>query len=369
MLKKLLSLVVLATICSSVNATPMEQQGVYTSARWLGRGGAMVADVDDYNVIFVNPAGLSLIEEPILNFEFQLEGSGGVTDNMTAFFGNSNKWVITDPADVNSLKGKDVRTRMSFLTSYVTKAYAIALISRGTMDNAYDNTAIPNSDVFSAADVTLQLTYGRGFLNDHLRFGGTGKVAYRSGRFGTFTMTQLENEGIKPFASALSQEGLALSFDVGMQYTMPHDTYDFNIGGAALDLATPFGLDPRLSKGSDNGRPPILPARLDIGTGIKVKDIGAGIAWRTDFDIIKSITKSESSILDIIHFGTELQFPRLIYLRAGMNQMYWSAGIGIKYYILECDFATYATNTATYYNTDGRRESDRRYNFQFSFQF
>jgi len=369
MLRKLLSLVVFILICSSVNAAPMEQQGVYTSARWLGRGGAMVADVDDYNVIFVNPAGLPLIEVPILNFEFQLEGSNSITDNLTAFFGYRDKWVITDPADAEALKGQNIRTRVSFLTTYVTKSYAIAFISRGTMDTAYDSAAVPNTDVFSAADLTLQLTYGRGFLNNHLRFGGTGKVAYRSGRFGNFTMTQLENEGIKPVATSQVKEGLALSFDVGTQYTLPHDTYDFNIGAAALDLATPFGLDPRISKGSDNGRPPILPARADIGVGIKVKNVGAGIAWRTNLDIIKSLTKSESSFSDIMHFGTELQFPRLLYLRAGMSQMYWSAGVGIKYYILECDFATYATNTATYYSTDGRRQSNRRYDFQFSFQF
>lgn len=369
MLRKFLSLMLLALICSSINAAPMEQQGVYTSARWLGRGGAMVADVDDYNVIFVNPAGLPLIKEPILNFEFQIEGSNGITDNLTSFFGYDNKWVITDPADADSLRGKDIRTRISFLAAYVTKAYAIALISRGTMDNAYDNTAIPNADVFSAADVTIQLTYGKGFLNEHLRFGGTGKFAYRSGRFGNFTMTELQNEGIKPVASSLVQEGFALSFDVGVQYTVPYDTFDFNIGASALDLATPFGLDPRISKGSDNGRPPILPARVDLGAGIKVKNIGAGIAWRTNLDLVKSITKSESSLLDILHFGTEFQFPRLLFLRAGMSQMYWTAGIGVKYYILECDFATYAADTATYYSTNGRRQSDRRYTFQFSFQF
>ncbi len=368
MLRKLLLPIALTAISYVVYAAPMEQIGTYSSARWLGRGGAMVADVDDYNVIFVNPAGLPLIKEPILNFEFQIEGSGGITDNLTAFFGYDNKWVINNPADVNGLIGKDVSTRLSFLTAYITDTYAIALISRGTMNTAYDTAAIPNADVFSAMDLILQLTYGKGFLDNRLRVGGTGKLAYRSGRFGTFTMTQLKEQGLKPFG-ALAQEGLAFSFDVGIQYSWFMDTYDVSIGGSALDLATPFGLDPRISKGSDNGRPPILPARVDIGTGIKVHNIGAGITWRTNLDIIKSITKTEASVLDLFHFGTELQFPRLLFVRAGMYQSYWTAGIGIKYYILECDFATYATDTALYYNTDGRRASDRRYNFQFSFMF
>jgi hypothetical protein len=368
MLRKLLLSIALPAISCIVYAAPMEQLPVYTSARWLGRGGAMTADVDDYNVIFVNPAGLPLIKEPVLDFEFQLEGSGGITDNLTAFFGYSDKWKVTNPSDLNSLIAKDVSTRVSFLTAYVTDTYAIALISRGTMNTAYDTATPPNADVFSATDVTLQLTYGKGFLDNSLRVGGTGKLAYRTGRFGTFTMKQLETEGLKPFGQ-LSQEGLAFSFDVGIQYSWFMEGYDVNIGGSALDLATPFGLDPRITKGSDNGRPPILPARIDIGTGIKVHNIGAGIAWRTNLDVIKSITHMEASVFDLLHFGTELQFPRLIFLRAGIYQGYWTAGLGIKYYILECDFATYATDTALYYNTDGRRASDRRYDFQFSFMF
>ena len=367
-MRKLL-LLLIAIIVTSLNvyAAGMEQFATYTSARYLARGGAMTADVDDYNVIFVNPAGLPLIDEDILNFEFQLEGSGGITDNLTALFGYADKWKITNPADLNSLKNKDVRTRVSFLSAYVTKSYAIALISRGTLDTAYDDAARPNADVFSAADVTLQLTYGKGFLDNKLRFGGTGKVSYRTGRFGTFTLTQLQNPGIKPFGD-YSQEGLALSFDAGMQYTWNMTGYDISLGATALDLATPFGLDPRISTAIDNGRPPILPARADIGVGFKVHNIGAGIKWRTNFDIIKSFTKKEASMLDVLHFGTELQFPRLLFLRAGMNQMYWTAGLGIKYYILECDFATYATDTAIYDGTS-RRMSDRRYNFQFSFMF
>jgi hypothetical protein len=160
-----------------------------------------------------------------------------------------------------------------------------------------------------------------------------------------------------------------MSFDVGIQYSWFKKSYDINIGGSALDLTTPFGVDPRIAKGRNNDRPPILPARIDVGAGIKIHNIGAGIAWRTNLDIIKSITKTEASALDLLHFGTELQFPRLIFLRAGMYQAYWTAGIGIKYYILEYDFATYATDTALYYNTNGRRQSDRRYNFQFSFMF
>jgi hypothetical protein len=368
MLRKLLLSIALLAISHTVYSAPMEQLPVYTSAQWLGRGGAMTADVDDYNVIFVNPAGLPLIKEPILNFEFQLEGSGGITDNLTAFFGYGSKWVINNPADVNALMGKDVSTRVSFLASYITNSYALALISRGTMNTAYDTATPPNSDTFSATDLTLQLTYGKGFLDNHLRVGGTGKLAYRSGRFGNFTMSQLETQGIKPFGS-LSQEGMAFSFDAGVQYSWTMQTYDVSIGGSALDLATPFGLDPKFVTGNSNGRPPILPARVDIGTGIKVHDIGAGIAWRTNLDLIKSITHMEASMFDLVHFGTELQFPRLIFLRAGIYQGYWTAGLGIKYYILECDFATYATDTALYYNTNGRQESDRRYNFQFSFMF
>lgn len=349
-------------------AMPMEQRPVYSSARYLARGGAMSADVDDYNLIFVNPAGLPLLKEDILNFEFQLEGSGGITENLTTYFGYDDKWKVMDPADIQALRNRTVATRLSFLGAYLTKSFAFAIISKGTLDTAYDNLSLPGADVFCATDLVAQLSYGRAFLDGKLRFGGTGKIAYRSGRFGHLTMTELQNQGVKP-TGTYSQEGIAFSFDAGGQYSWFMKDYDISLGFVALDLSTPYGIDPRITNSKENGRPPILPARMDIGVGFKVHNIGQGITWRNNFDIIKSFTKMESNFLDLIHLGTELQFPRLLFLRAGLYQSYWSAGLGVKYYILQCDFATYAANTAIYNNTDGRRRSDRRYTFQVSFLF
>ncbi|MEI6093552.1 MAG: hypothetical protein WCQ47_07735, partial [bacterium] len=75
-----------------------EQRELYNTTSYLARGKAMAADVDDYNVLFVNPAGIPRIKDRIINFEFLVEGTDGISDNLTALFGykSSKYWKVTN---------------------------------------------------------------------------------------------------------------------------------------------------------------------------------------------------------------------------------------------------------------------------------
>ena len=69
----------------------------------------------------------------------------------------------------------------------------------------------------------------------------------------------------------------------------------------------------------------------------------------------------------MIHMGIELKFPQFLSLRAGLNQLYWTAGIGVSYWVLDASFATYVENTSIY--EGARTPSNRRYVFQVGFYF
>ncbi len=319
-----------------------EQRETYTSASFLARGGAMTADVADYNAIFVNPAGIASIKDPILNLEIQIEGSNHSNDNMTALFGYGNDWHAMNQADIEALRDQDTRTKVGFLAAYIRKNFAFALVSSGTLDMAYDNQAVPGAYSFVDGDVDLQMSAAKGFMeNDKLKIGGTVKFLYRTSKTGFFTYDQLVADGVKPNGS-YADEGIAFSFDVGTQYTWFQEGYDVSIGLSALDLATPYGITTKFCGSTTGVRPPIVPARIVAGTGIKVHNIFSNVQMSTNIDVVKSLTNSETSVFDLIHGGVEFKLPMYLALRGGVNQGYWTTGLSVTYWVFESSFATYA---------------------------
>ncbi len=344
-----------------------EQREAYTSASFLGRGGAMSSDVSDYNAVFVNPAGLVKIEEPAFNVEFQIEGSTHVGDNMTALFGYTNHWHANDAADIEKLRDQNTRAKLAFLAMYMQKNFAVALVSSGAMDMAYDGETVPNVHTFAVGDIDLQMSASRGFLeNERLRIGATAKILYRTARTGYLSYNDLATIGVKP-SGPYTDEGLAFSFDVGSQYSWYFKQYELSVALSALDLATPYGIKTKFLGSTTGDRPPIMPARVVAGAGFLVPNVFSNFKLRTNLDIVKSLTRNETSILDWIHWGVELKFPMYLAIRGGFNQGYWTAGLSVTYWWLEASFATYAENTAIYDKDLGRMQSNRRYLFQFSF--
>ncbi len=367
---KLTSIAVLfASLLLSSNAWALwgEQREIYTSASFLARGGAMTSNVDDYNAIFVNPSGIGAVEEPILNFEFQIEGSSDIGENMTALFGYESNWHADNQADIEALRNQNTRAKVGFLAAYIRQNFAFAMVSNGALDTAYDDATVPNVHAFGVGDVDIQFSGATSFLEDkRLKIGGTAKILYRTARTGFLTYDELATQGLKP-SGPYTDEGIAFSFDVGTQYAWKYTNYDISVGLAALDLSTPYGLNTKFLGSTTGKRPPIMPARIVAGTGLTVYNLFSGIRLRTNLDIVKSLTRHETSIIDWIHWGAEFKLPMYLALRGGINQGYWTAGMSVTYWILEASFATYAENTAIYDRDLGRMKSNRRYLFQFSF--
>ncbi|HOW16480.1 MAG TPA: hypothetical protein PK443_02080, partial [bacterium] len=151
------------------------------------------------------------------------------------------------------------------------------------------------------------------------------------------------------------------------QYSWYFKQYELSVALSALDLATPYGIKTKFLGSTTGDRPPIMPARVVAGAGFLVPNVFSNFKLRTNLDIVKSLTRNETSILDWIHWGVELKFPMYLAIRGGFNQGYWTAGLSVTYWWLEASFATYAENTAIYDKDLGRMQSNRRYLFQFSF--
>jgi hypothetical protein len=332
-----------------------EQRALYTTASFLGRGGAMVADTDDYNAIFVNPAGLSSLDQGIMTMELQLESSMGLNNFLTAYFGYDTHGMIPSQDSLVLFRDQNNRAKLSALTAYTKKDFGLGLFIATTIDTDYSDDAIPTADVYSAADVGAQISFSHGFLEkEKLKIGMTAKSIFRIGKFGNMDFTALNTNGVSPFGAS-STYGVALASDIGAQYTWFQEKYNFSLGLSGLDLGTPFLT-------TKEAKPAALSARLVVGAGLKIPNIFKNITLGTNLDLYKSFSFIEGSVFDYLHFGLEIKFPQFLSIRGGFNQMYWTAGLGIKYWLLEVDFTTYADNIWT--DHGGRKSCSRRYLFQ-----
>jgi len=337
-----------------------EQRELYSTASFLARGGAMVADANDINTIFVNPAGIPIVPGRLLDITLKADTSLGLNDFITAYFGTDPGGRIQTEEEFNAFRGKNSHTNTSFAVTYIRDEFAYALVLGGTIDGEYTNDAAPEVDLFSSFDALAQISYGRGFLeNNKFRVGATGKLAFRLGNFDTVTYDVLHDRPIIPLNSE-AVSGLAIAVDIGSQYTWSLQKSDIGFGFALLDLTTPYLIP--IIPSSSSGRPPTTPARITTGLSWKIKNLGAGISLNTNVDICKTLMLSEASVMDMFHIGTELRFPQFLKIRAGINQTYWTFGIGVEYWLLHVDFATYAENMDIYENN--RKASNRRYVFE-----
>lgn len=351
------------------------QNITFIDANQLGKGGASTADISDVSAVLLNPAGITLLEDSVIYTSIQINNSVGVTDFTDIYFGTNLDGKVYETSRLKNKSGVTTRNSVGIFASYVTEQnFAYTIVSSMLYDLKYSEFADVNDlkvDTFSTIDTVMQISYAKSFLEkDKFRVGASAKTVYRVGKFRTLDKDELGDTGIFPTTGSTTEpginyvnEGVAFLVDLGTQYSWFIDDTTVSFGISALDIGTPFAINPGLLGGS--GRPPTIPARVQTGFGINFdKLFNSNYSVRTNFDVVKAVSYSESSVMDMLRLGIEFNFPMFLSLRAGLFQTYWTAGFSLRYWIGHVDFATYTENTDVY--TSGTRPSDRRYVFQFS---
>lgn len=193
-------------------------------------------------------------------------------------------------------------------------------------------------------DVGPSITVGRKLLrNDRLSIGVTTHVAYRLASPQALGFQNIiQGQSLAP--NDLGQEGAHVDFSTGATYRFP-----FRISGWSLHSALAVNnmlggrydsLGVRLIR-TTNLNPPIRqPRTYNVGfRGARER------LWKfTDTSLAIEFTdignNSNGSIFRLLHLGAETHWKRLA-IRAGLNQGYWSAGVGLDLSLLQLDFACY----------------------------
>jgi len=346
--------IVLLVFLSAMGLSAKEYPRFFRGVRPLGMGGAFTAVSDDENALFYNPAGLSKISTfQIGVFNPLIE----VSEDSIDLYNDAQDADLNDTAETVDLMRKYVgehqHARILFPVSpYVgfNVADVGAMISaggQGTMDVEIRNPTWPEAHVNLLGDGWIIGGAGAKVPLNGLSVGGNLKYMYRESLSEVYTAADIAADDFEDRLEDDRKSGNGFTLDLGALYRLPLDSeFKTDVGLSVLNL-----LEMDMGDAEDIER--------SVNLGVAVERSFAGFKAIGAFDVmdITGNFDEDDDLMKRLHMGAEVQFPKILALRAGFHQGYLSGGATADLWALRLDFATYGEEVGAY---SGQRE-DRRY--------
>jgi len=338
----------------------LEVRENYNGARMLGMGGAGIAVVNDETALLVNPAGLGKLRD-IYGTIIDPEVEGGI--NLNAMY-KAN--AFSDPFDLEQVKDTTDASRESYyhfraqaFPSFVVKNFGIGIYGKKLMD-AQMNATGAEMTTFYQDDLSLLLGVNLRFFDGRIKIGATAKAIAR-----------IEiNKDIDPTSSLSldtnASEGVGIGYDVGIILAAPI-VWIPTISAVIRDMGgTQFTAGSGVRMKSQTGTPPTA-IDQDMDVALAVFPIH-GNRTRSSFTLEYQKIREAGLAVDktrYYHVGYEFNYADLLFVRAGMNQRYWTGGLELASVHTQIQLASYGEDVGT----DGSPVEDRRYVFKFAIRF
>lgn len=337
----------------------------YLSVRALGSGNSFTV-IDDYNVLFYNPAGLARLQEGELNFGI----GAGVTTSAMGFYKDiedASKATETEKVtkvqavlDKNYGKTFGIRAPAGVNAIWARPKWGLGLnLLDMSVNLSIHQVGSPQVAVSAYNDSTLALglakLYGE---QDSLALGVTLKAIYRGYVGKSFNAFDLATNS-SFFKTADAQEGLTVDADLGAQYKVIVPESGFL---AALKYAKPtiglvihnvadygFTQNMHLVDKASASNPPKLGRRFDIGSKFELPNFWV---FHPNFMFdVRDIGHRHWTFLKGLHTGFELGWKAFSWLQGyystGISQGYISAGVGAELVWFRLDAASYGEEIGT----------------------
>lgn len=337
-----------------------ETQPFFRGVRAMGMGGAAVAVVNDETALFLNPAGLGKLRRgyvAMANPEFE------TTHKTISTFGtNLNNYIgAMDPQALLALAqtatGENLHAKLQVLPAFVTTNFGIGAYAKYSVDALF--TASTNQMQFNYLnDYAAVLGYCFRLWEGRFKIGVSGKIVNR------VYASQTINSGATGLSLAnMVSEGTGLGFDGGLMLTAPWawlptlSVAGHDIGNTYFTASNGIFFKPAT-------RPPAQAQSVDVGLAVfpydgKTTRFSITAEWR---DIL---TPETLDVYRRIHTGMEINFNDTFFLRVGMNQRYYTAGLELDIDRQQIQFATYGEEIGT----STAFKEDRRFIAQYVFRF
>lgn len=382
---KCLALIILATsFYTSANVLDFSIHQEYASPRALAMGNAFSAVADDYNAIFYNPAALT--ERKTGDMRLFLRGA--VSSDWDGLM-NDIDGAGSDITSINNVIAKQYGNH--FIARFPTMGFAwvrqnwgIAFIPMDfALDVSVNQSLGPKLGVNMYADSTFAYSYARKLKpkwlakGHKLSVGLTGKAIHRIHFQDAVDAAALANNS-DVFDFKRAGEGLTFDVDISAQYTpqfakggflsfmrFAKPTFTAMVRNL-LDMGYPVQLK-LVSDLDEPAKPPKLQRRFDFGSKFELPRFWV-FTPKVAFDI-RDIGHSNWNFKKGLHAGAELYWTMFKWWKGswsvGINQGYFTAGLGAKLGVFQFDFATWGEEVGT---SDVPSEN-RRYMLEMALDF
>jgi hypothetical protein len=324
----------------------------YTNTRALGMGGALIGVTSDETSLYRNPANLGSIRGYFGSLiDPELEGQGSFTDIVRA--GSLTKAVEVEnmAGELEANPGEFYHAKAQFTPSFTRKNFGFGFIYRNELNAMVSETATTSMDTFYQNDLGFLLGMNLPLFGGVVKIGATAKAINR------IEIVSATLSTVGPFDLAtIANEGTAIGYDAAIMIQAPlawvptltavmrdvGDTeFNFRDGIRARTASQPTTV-----KQSIDAAVSIFPIH-----GNKIRS-----TWTVEYRDVTNSREEEGSAKRL-HIGAEVNFKDLFFLRAGMNQNYYTGGIEISSERFSWQLSSYGEEIGT---ADDPQE-DRRY--------
>ena len=322
-----------------------------TSVRALGMGNAYLGVVRDADSLFYNPAGLARVSGINWLIADVKVGANGaeVMETINDIQGSSS---FSDT--INSLYGDHV-----WLGAGAKSAFTLPYLGVSVYDSLdamldVNNPMYPNLDISAVNDYGYAIG-GAIPLLPTMHIGTVIKYIQRTGSrvpFGPSFVGSLDPDTIM---ESVETKGRGYSMDLGLNLLIPGP-----VSPVMSFVWRNVGVTSFKAESLTLAAPPRDLDEMSLGLAL---NLDAGLVTVNPAFDFRYLNRSDVQLGKKVHFGVEIGLP-LIDIRAGFNQGYYTAGVGLNLGIIRMDAATYGEELGAY---PGQRE-DRRYMLQFSLE-
>lgn len=337
----------------------------YNGVRQLGMGGAAVAVVNDETALLLNPAGLGKLRDYFITVaDPEIEGSANAAD----LAGLDALSMIKPQPMLDELKKpanltKHLHLKGQLFPSIVVPNFGFGVYGKysadGEVDAAGTNFAYDYTNDYAAV-------FGFNFrlFDGIVKLGATARAVNRV----EVHRTDIPANSTGLTVNGLASEGFGVGADAGLILTAPiawlptvaavwHD-----VGG------TSYGLKDGMFTSAIT-IPDHSPQKIDVGLALfPIASKKTRFSLTAEYRDIMADSADEP-VMRRTHGGVEMNVADAFFLRAGMNQKYWTAGMEIAMLSYQIQLATYGEDIGVNNAGTFTYKEDRRYVFKFAFRF